>query len=133
MVTWPATSPVLATASWLEVWPANCSLTRYPTSEPDVISQVPRFDWAAAVALAGAPRLLEELFERALRGIRRCVVVELGAGGDLGALGVVHAVAQDVAAPRVRIVEERHVALAGQLDPPLGLAVVLQLEQAADD
>ena len=37
----PDTPEVRATASWLEVWPANCSSTRYSAWEPEVTFQEP--------------------------------------------------------------------------------------------
>src|SRR5690348_2733624 len=36
----PVTPEVRDTASWVELWPANCSVTRYPATEPEVTFQV---------------------------------------------------------------------------------------------
>jgi hypothetical protein len=37
----PVTPELRATASWLELWPANCSETRYPACEPAPTAQAP--------------------------------------------------------------------------------------------
>jgi len=65
--------------------------------------------------LARSPRLIEELLERALRDIGGRIFVELRALRDLRSLGRVSAVAQDIAAAVVRVVQQGEVSLAGQL------------------
>ena len=41
MVSCPVTELVRATASWVDVWPTNCSLTRYPATDPDATCHTP--------------------------------------------------------------------------------------------
>ena len=41
MVNCPVTELVRATASWVDGWPANCSLTRYPASDPEATCHTP--------------------------------------------------------------------------------------------
>jgi hypothetical protein len=44
---------VLATAWWLDVCPANCSVARYSAVEPDAIVQLPTSDVFDVVPVAG--------------------------------------------------------------------------------
>jgi len=41
MVSCPVTELVRATASCVDAWPTNCSLTRYPASDPEATCHTP--------------------------------------------------------------------------------------------
>ena len=72
--------------------------------------------------LAGATRFVEQLLVRELRDVGRRILVELSVLGNLRSLGAVGAVAQDVAASAVGIVQQRKESFAGQLRASFGLA-----------
>src|SRR5437899_124090 len=92
---------------------------------------VPALDWLEADP--GREHSASEARASRGREVGGRVFIELGALRNLGALGLVGAVAKDVAATGVRIVEQRKESLAAELRAALGLAVVLELEQPAHD